>query len=104
MKVLENVFSSFIELSIKILLGISQVGKLPYSKIYIRTPKIYEILIYYILLFSIKEIYKVYHQKGINNTQKRVKNLIALFRYKFNQKKKKYIIYILISMCYHFLY
>lgn len=88
--------SSLVELSIKILLGISQVGKLPYSKIYIRTPKIYEILIYYILLFSIKEIYKVYHQKGINNTQKRVKNLIALFRYKFNKKKKKYIIYILI--------
>ena len=52
--------SSLVELSIKILLGISQVGKLPYSKIYIRTPKIYEILIYYILLFSIKEIYKVY--------------------------------------------
>ena len=90
--------SSLVELSIKILLGKSQVGKLPYSKIYIRTPKIYEILIYYILLFSIKEIYKVYHQKGINNTQKRVKNLIALFRYKFNKKKKKYIIYILIYM------
>lgn len=88
--------TSLVELSIKLLIEISKVGKLPYSKIYIRTPKIYEILIYYILLFSIKEIYKVYHKKGINNTQKRVKNLIALFKYKFNQKRKKYINLILI--------
>lgn len=88
--------ASFIELSIKLLLGISQLGKLPYSKIYIRTPRVHEILIYYILLFFIKEIYQIYHKKIINTTQKRIKNLIALFRYRFNQKRKKYVIIILV--------
>ncbi len=91
--------TNLVQFGIKLLLNISQLGMLPYSKIYLRTPKIYEILIYYFLIFSIKEIYKIYHKKRINQTQKRIKNLIALLKYKFNQNRQKYlIIFFIISL------
>ena len=93
---LGNILTNIIEFGIQILLNISQIGTLPYSKIYLRTPKIYEIIIYYFLVFTIIEIYKIYHLKKINQTQTRVKNLIALFKYKFSQNQKCFLINLLI--------
>ena len=81
-----------VELGIEILNFISKIGKLPWSKFYLTTPSIFSIFIYLICVNIINYIYKIYHLNYINATQKRIKNLIALFRYKFNQKKKKYFL------------
>ena len=43
-------------------------------------------------------IYKVYTSNNANATYTRIKNLIALVKYRFNQKRKKYCICIVIIL------
>lgn len=82
-------FKFLVQLSIDLLVQISNISKFPFSKIYISTPKIWMILIYYIIIFSIKILYKVYSKKNNNLTEQRFKNIIALYRFKFNKNSKK---------------
>lgn len=60
---------------IQILIFISRIGELPYSKIYIRTPQIYEIIIYYLVLIILNFCYKIYSNSQINTTRKKSKKL-----------------------------
>ena len=81
--------SIFLSFGIKGLIQISNLSNLPFSKIYVPTPSILGIIIYYIVILVGNQIYVVYTGKHLNSTQKRVKNLIALMKYKLYEKKKK---------------
>ena len=80
-----------LEILIKSLILISNFSKFPFSKIYVSTPKIYNIVLYFILIFLFNIIYSIYNYKNPNKTQIRIRNLIALIRYKVFIKKKMYI-------------
>ncbi len=90
--------SIFTNIGLELLNFISNFSQLPFSKIYFITPNLYLIIFYYIILLIFRCIYQIYHTKYLTATQKRVKNIIALFRYKFSIKKKKYtkIVFLLI--------
>ena len=81
--------SVFLSLGIKCLIQISNLANLPFSKIYVPTQSILFIIIYYIVILAGNQIYKIYISKYLNTTQTRVKNLIALMKYKLYEKKKK---------------
>ncbi len=71
---------------------ISKFSELPFSKIYIPTPSWIAIFLYFIGVFLGNIMYDIYQSECLTSTQKRVKNIMALFRYQFRQKKKKYVI------------
>ena len=81
--------SIFLSLGIKCFIQISNLANLPFSKIYVPTPSILFIIIYYIAILVGNQIYRIYTSKYLNTTQTRVKNLIALMKYKLYEKKKK---------------
>lgn len=81
--------SIFLSWGIEGLIQIANLSKLPFSKIYVATPKIFTIIIYYILVLVFNQIYKIYTNKDINNTEKRIKNLIALLKYNLYLKRAK---------------
>ena len=86
---LSQFISIFLSLGIEMLIQIANFSDLPFSKIYVATPKIFTIIIYYILILVFNQIYKIYTNAEINNTQKRMKNLIALAKYKVYLKRRE---------------
>ena len=98
-----KILSYILKFLIDILLFISSFSKLPISKIYIPTPKIPYIIIIYLSLIISFFIYKAFHERNPNTTILRVRNLLALVKYKFKQNrddviKKIVIISIIISL------
>ncbi len=95
-----TLLSSIIEIGIELLNIISKFSELPFAKIYIPTFSVLIIILYWIFILIIKQIYLIYQKKQLTPTEKRVKNLIALFCYKFNNQKKKYIkfIFLIVSI------
>lgn len=82
-----------------ILLQILNLGNLPISKIYFPTPSIIIIVIYYIVIFIMNFIWKIYNDKNPSVTGVRVKNTVALLKYKIKQNIsifKRIIVVILI--------
>ena len=103
-----KMFSIFLEISLNMLVFVSNFSKLPFSKIYITTPKISMIIFYYVLIIFFNYIYKIYNNRNLSLTQIRFRNLIALYKYKikeiYNNKKsrKKFIsVLILIVFCFN---
>ncbi len=80
-----------VKVSVEILILISKFSELSMAKIYLPTPRIWQIIIYYIIVFFIKSIYEVYSEKKPTATFIRVKNLLALAKYKFRKNKRKNI-------------
>lgn len=78
-----------IKFSVDILNFISEIGKLPGSKIYFHTPSLFSIISYYIFIVVSFYIYSVYSSKKPNRTQIRVRNLIALLKIYIRNNKKK---------------
>lgn len=95
---ISKIFSPLIQIGITILKLISNIGKLPFSKIYVATPTIFLISIYYLFLFVLFLCYNIYSIKNPSKTQIRVKNLIALMKINLrkNGKKVRLIIIIII--------
>lgn len=78
----------------KTLLSIIKIGsKIPLNKAYIITPNYIEILLFYIIIFISIFLFSVFKQKKIKNKTfiKRIKNLLSLLKYRYNQNKKKVI-------------
>lgn len=71
------------------LLQIIKIGELPFAKIYLPTPNIIVIILYYIFIFIMNYIVKIYLDKNLNITDFRIKNNIALIKYKIIQNKMK---------------
>lgn len=97
-------FSGVVLLGIKILIFISEVSNLPFSKIYISTPRVWQIIIYYIFILIVNIIYNAFSLKNPNYTEIRVKNLFSLMKYKLNQNKKKIVKVILFFSILIFIY
>lgn len=83
---LARTISKIVEIGILILVLISKIGEIPFSKIYIATPSLFSILIYYLSVIVIFFIFNIYFSKKPDMTQIRIKNLIAIRK---NQIKKK---------------
>lgn len=97
---LAQFISFFLNIFIKILLLISNIGKIPFSKIYVKTPNIFIIFLYYLFLLFLLFFIKNYFSKNINQSRRRLRNLVALLRYKlrntFNENLKKIKIIVII--------
>lgn len=70
-----KILSISLSFLIQILIFISRIGEFPYSKIYIRTPQIYEIIIYYLVLIILNFCHKIYSNSQISTTRKKSKKL-----------------------------
>ena len=101
---ISKVICIVLKLLIQMLIIISNLAELPFSKLYLSTPKIWMILLYYILIITFNFIYCLYTSPKLNNTQVRVRNLIALAKYKIFLNKKKSIIKIFIIFLLFFLF
>lgn len=88
--------NNILAIAIKVLIQITNFSQLPFAKIYIPTPNICIIVLYYILVIAIKFIYSIYHKKKVSITEKRIRNLLAVIKYKWRQKRKKEYIKVLI--------
>lgn len=77
---------------------IRRVSELPFSKIYLPTPRISTIILYLIGIWISNQIYRIYHLSNLMPTHKRIKNIIALWQYKFRQKKKSYFMGMTIAL------
>lgn len=82
-------FSKLIIFSIQILNFISKIGELKFSKIYVATPSLFSIIIYYFFVVVSFAISNIYLTQKPNKTQIRVKNLIALVKIKIRKNKIK---------------
>ena len=87
---ISQIISPFLDFFIQILLHISKISELKYSKIYLPTPSILEILGYWFVIFILIQIYKLYSLKSLNKTQVRIRNIIALIKYKIRQNIKTF--------------
>lgn len=95
-----KIIAPVIQTGIKTLIFISNVGKVPFSKIYIATPRLFSILIYYLLLIVLFLVYNIYSSKKPNKTQIRTKNLVALMKIKLRQNRQKVKYLILFAICF----
>lgn len=84
-----KIFEPILQAGITIINFISNIGKLPFSKIYIATPNLNSIITYYLFVAVLFIIYNIYSVKNPNKTQIRVKNLIALAKIKLRKNKQK---------------
>lgn len=84
-----NLLSIFMSVGIQILISISEISHLPFSKIYIPTLKVWQIVIYYICVIVINRIYIAFNLKEPDFTSIRIRNLVALLKFKFRQNRKK---------------
>ena len=84
-----KILSIFMSVGIQILISISEISHLPFSKIYIPTPKVWQIVIYYICVIVTNKIYISFNLKEPDFTSIRIRNLVALLKFKFGQNRKK---------------
>ena len=83
--------------SLKLLICISKLGsKIPLNNIYIFTPNIMFIIMYYVLIFLFFYIIHIKLENNPNMFQFRIKNIISLIKYRFNQNKTKIISTVLV--------
>ena len=88
---------SYLEsIGIETLIFISKFSNLPISKIYIPTPKIWQIILFYISVISLNIFLKLKNQRKLNQTQRRVINLYHLLKFKCRINQKKIIVTIIL--------
>lgn len=76
-------------LGMNLILGITQIAKLPLAKIYVTTPTWLFFLLYGLFLFILFLTLRIMIAQKLTITQKRVKNMVALFRFRYHQNHKK---------------
>ena len=91
-----KILSIFMSVGIQILISISEISHLPFSKIYIPTPKVWQIVIYYICVIVINRIYIAFNSKKPDFTSIRIRNLVALLKFKFRQNRKKVLKFLIV--------
>ena len=88
---ISKAISIILVILVNILIQISNISKLPFSKLYVPTPSTNLIITYYIFVLSANRIYQIYVKNMISNTELRIKNMISLAKYKINEFKKQKI-------------
>ena len=88
---------SLLKVCLKVLIYISNLGsKIPLNQLYVVSPNIFQVLLYYLLIFSFMFLLKIKLEKNKNAFQKRVQNIYQFCKFKFLQNKEKIIAFILI--------
>lgn len=85
---ISKIIGMFLNFGINLLINISKISYLPFSKIYVPTPNEFLIVMYFIIAIILNQIYLIYNSKFLNPTSIRIKNLISLFKYRIKQKRK----------------
>lgn len=80
----------FLQLGLNIIIGISGISQLPFANMYFSTPSMGFIIVYYIVIFVIGELYLIYQNKFPNSTQIRIKNIIAMIKIHIRHHFKRY--------------
>ena len=98
-----NAIKFILENLLNLLINMAKLGKiLPFNQIYIVTPKMWEIAIYYILIFILNLFYKILSKKENSAFEKRLinwKNLIKHLIRKKHQKIVTVFLVVLILLC-----
>lgn len=89
-----KLISYLIKILINILISISQISNLPFSKFYFPTPNIATIISIYVIFIILKYVVELYVFNNLSITQRRFRNLLALLKYKVVTYKKKIVIII----------
>jgi competence protein ComEC len=94
---LKNLLIKFIERMLSVVLKITNLSNsIRFNYIYIPTPTILSIGIYYVCVFLLLFVLNIYKEKRPNMSKKRVKNLLSLFKYRFNQNNNKFLMLIIV--------
>ena len=86
-----NILILPVKLGIKAILFLTNIGNLPFSKIYVATPKIHLLIIYYILIISLNFIYTSCTNKNPTISNLRIQYMIQLLKYNIRKYNKKII-------------
>lgn len=90
--ILEIIFKFILEKILEILIFISQMGtKLPLSKIYLSTPRMWQIILYYLAIFVFSIIYKISNQIEVTTFEKRLINWKNLIKHIIRNNYKKVV-------------
>ncbi len=84
-------FAVYLELGITCIIQISEISQLPLSIIYVKTPNIVSVIIYYIILLVICCVYNICINEKSNHTTNRIKNSFLHLKIKYREKYKKQI-------------
>ena len=85
-----RIILKLLEFGIRILIEISKIPQfLVGSKIYLSRPNFFQIIIYYIFIFIIFYIISLKKKLNKNMSEKRILNLIALFKFNFRKINKE---------------
>ena len=82
--------------------GILLISKISFGNFKIVTPDLYQVIVYYIVIFLFRIFYQIFRSKDCSPTQKRVKNTIYLLRYKLRPYFSKIIVvclFIILLIC-----
>lgn len=90
--------AKIIQIPIYILILIS---KIHFGNFKVIAPDLYQVILYYLFIFILNYLYKMFHHKHLNSTQIRVKNTIYLVKYKIKpyKNKVKYTTVLLMIIC-----
>ena len=90
---ISKILSHILTILLQLLIIISNISKLPFSKIYIPTPSILSIILYYVMIYVLNFLDNVYSKES--DSYYRIRNLIAIFKYRIRKNRlrvKKVII------------
>ncbi len=84
---LATTFSILPIIAIKILLLVFEISKFPFSKIYVATPKVWQIVVYFLILIIFYFIYQIYFSKKETLTKKRFYQMSKAYKFYFLYRK-----------------
>lgn len=62
--------------------GLLLISKIDVGNFKVVTPDLYQVILYYLIIFIFRNLYFIFHLKNCNTSQKRIKNTIYLIKYK----------------------
>ena len=97
---LGKVIASLISIPTYCLILISKIGtKIPLGNFKVITPNLIQVIMYYIIIYILIYLYKLFHSKKLNSTQIRIINIIHVIKYKIKPYRNR-IKYIIIIICF----
>lgn len=87
-----TILAKIIEIPTYILLLIS---KIDIGNFKVITPDLYQLILYYLAIFNLRQLYLIFNLKNCSQTQSRIKNIIYLIKYKIKPYQKKVMISII---------
>lgn len=92
-----NIFEMILSLNIKVLIYLSKLGSMiPINRVYVVTPNITKIFIYYFIIFLIIFVLKIKNKRNPNMIDIRIRNILSYIKYKTRLNKNRFISIILI--------